>query len=159
MNSEYKLNINKNSDKIIDYIWSIGSVVDDNDDLVKQIEDENKIKSKEQQIGLITVSEYIRANSNMKQCGNIILNNTNSTICLTTNWIYNIIPTSGYLWTISTTNNGVFDIIGDIYNPGNINVHNYANAEHVAVVPVINLSADIALFGTGTEFDPYIIAN
>ena len=159
LNKEYIETI-KDNDKVVNYVWNIGNIVEENDNLDSQIIDEYKQKSKPLLVGLITVSEYIRANSNMIECGNINLNNTNKEKCITTNWMYNIVPKEGYLWTISTNGEtDVFDIIADIYNPGYINLHNYANADHVGVAPVLNLSPNIVLEGQGTEQNPYKIIN
>ena len=46
---------------------------------------------------MITASEYLRANPNTEQCGNLSINNTNKSTCKTTNWMYNIVPFGGDL--------------------------------------------------------------
>ena len=149
-----------NQDKIESSTWSIGEIKENNNNLNEQISDENKIQSQNTSVGLITASEYIRANNDITNCGNMNLNNINRTICKEKNWIYTIVPQKGYLWTISNNiNGGVFDIIADIYNPGLINLHDFPSTDHVGVAPSIYLSADVTLSGTGSEIDPYIITN
>ena len=60
-------------------------------------------------IGLITASEYLRENSYLEQCGTYNANQSNVSICKTTNWttindewftITPIINTSNHLWMI-----------------------------------------------------------
>ena len=63
-----------------------------------QINDENRTQSQSANVGLITASEYLRANTSKEQCGNLSINNSNGTVCLTTNWMYSIVPSNGYLW-------------------------------------------------------------
>ncbi len=106
---------------------------------------------------MITASEYLRANTNTEQCENMNMNNTNSTTCLTTNWMYNIVPSDRYIWTISpaSLSTHVFYLRGDSSYAGSLRniVVNFDNA----VVPVLNLSSDITLTGEGTQSNPYAI--
>ena len=70
-----------NQDKIESSTWSIGEIKENNNNLNEQISDENKIQSQNTSVGLITASEYIRANNDITNCGNMNLNNINRTIC------------------------------------------------------------------------------
>ena len=109
---------------------------------------------------MITVSEYLRANTNIEECGNLSINNTNITTCKTTNWMYNIVPSDGILWTISpnpSLSARVFNVFGYASNAGYVS-NNLANGSF-GVSPAVYLSSDITLQGTGTELDPYVITN
>ena len=54
-------------------------------DLPTQISEENATLWSGK-IGLITASEYLKANSNLEQCGTYNTNQSNASICKTTNW-------------------------------------------------------------------------
>lgn len=160
LNSEYLSTIMEQN-KIIRHMWNIGSVITNNNDLASQINKENSIKSQDAYVGLITVSEYLRANNNKDECGTFSLNNTNRTTCLKTNWIYNIFPSqTNNLWTISPYDSdtlGIYTIDGDLGLSGTIG-GDWARTSN-SVVPVLYLSSEITLSGSGTEQDPYIITN
>ena len=57
--------------KIVLHVWNIGGVVYNNNNLISQINDEKDRQSQSSSVGMITVSEYLRANSNVEQCENI----------------------------------------------------------------------------------------
>ena len=65
LNGEYLDSIMANKDKIKSNTWSVGAAgISDN--LSMDIVVENNERSQEASVGLITVSEYIRANSNVE---------------------------------------------------------------------------------------------
>ena len=158
LNGDYLATITTNQDKIVPHTWSIGGVTYNNSDLADQINDENGTQSQSASVGMITVSEYLRANTNTEQCGNLSINNTNRAICLTTNWMYSIVPSNGYLWTISpigSNSYSVFCVRGDTSIAGRLY---YSSASlSSSVSPVLYLSSDISLSGSGTAEDPYRI--
>lgn len=101
-------------------------------------------------IGLASVSDYLRANSNMDSCKTVSLNNTNSDICKTTNWMYD---SSVNWWTIIKNYEefvNIIDIYGDILDR---QVRSYS----YAIFPTLYLKSDILLSGEGTELEPYQI--
>lgn len=158
LNSEYFKTLS-NQNIVVTHSWSIGALEMENTDLSAQISAE-KSRIWNGKIGLITVSEYLNANTNVENCGNYHLNNLNRTSCLTTNWIYDTVPTNGYLFTISPLINDidtVFHINGTSSYAGNIGNYNANNSR--GIVPVLYLSSDIILLGKGTEDNPYIITN
>ena len=160
LNDTYLPTITTNQDKIVAHTWSIGKVTMDNSDLADQINDENGTQSQSAKVGMITVSEYLRANSNKEECGNLSINNTNRATCLTTNWMYSIVPSNGYLWTISpnsTNSNSVFCVIGNTGNAGSLNNYRYANTS-TGVSPVLYLSSDITLTGDGSSANAFQIS-
>ena len=156
LNEEYLPTLS-DSDKVVSHNFSIGAVTDDNNDLADQINDENGT-TWDGKVGLITVSEYLRVNTNTEQCGTVSLNNDNREICLTTDWMYSAVPSGYYMWTISplaSSSNGVFIVHGSS-TPGSVG-NIYVLNGYGGVVPVLYLSSDITLSGMGTSGDPYVI--
>ena len=146
------------SDKVISHTWNIGAVTSRNNDLADQINDE-KGTTWNGKVGLITVSEYLRANTNTEQCGTYSLNNDNKSICLTTDWMYNSVPTNGYMWTISPnagSSTSVF-LVNGYSLPGFLSRSDAGRSDN-GVVPVLYLSSDITLSGIGTSGDPFVIS-
>ena len=108
-----------------------------------------------EKIGLITLSEYLRANSNAEQCGTFYLYNDNYTLCKTTNWIFNTVGVDSP-WTISPYA-GNSSIIGAVNSNGHLGSNTVSNSNN-GVVPVLYLTSDITLIGTGTSDDSYILS-
>ena len=158
LNDTYLPTITVNQDKIVPHTWSIGGVTDSNSDLAGQIADENGTQSQSVSIGMITASEYLRANTNIEQCETLSLNNTNRTTCKTTNWMYSIVPSDSHLWTISPRASffgaNVFCVLGN--NDGYMS-NDFASNSH-GVSPAVYLSSDIILTGDGSQGNPYILS-
>ncbi len=164
LNGEYLNTITTNKDKIVPHTWSIGAVTFDNSDLAGQINSENTVQSQSVNIGMITASEYIRANSNIVQCGNMNIMNTNISTCQNTNWIYNYLPpfsTRG-LWTISPdadySGYGFYAFSKNQYQ-GTMNSYpiNINGSYLTGYAPSLYLTSDITLSGSGTHSDPFTI--
>ena len=158
LNEEYLPTLS-DSDKVVSHNYSIGAVTFDNNDLADQINDENGT-TWNSKVGLITASEYLRANTNTAQCETFSLNNDNYSTCHSTNWMYGAVPSGGYMWTISphASHTGiVFNVDGDDF-PGNL-FSSSASSSYIGVVPVLYLSSDITLQGEGTLDNPYRITN
>ena len=150
LNGEYLESITVNKEKIVSSTWSIGKVTYDNNDLAGQIASENGTQSQEASVGLITVSEYLRANTNKELCGNYSLNNDNYNTCKTTNWLF---KGTSY-WTISPG----ASYSNDVFYVGGYGGLSYNGAIITyAARPAITLSSDINLSGSGTSGDPYTI--
>ncbi len=150
LNGEYLESITVNKEKIVPSTWSIGTVTYDNNDLAGQIANENGTQSQSANVGLITVSEYLRANTNKEECGNFSLNNDNYSTCKTTNWLFK----ETIYWTISPDSSNSYYVF-HVFNTGYLN-GNYSEITN-AVLPAITLSSDISLSGSGTVGDPYKI--
>ena len=155
LNEEY-LQTLLDFDKVITHTWSTGAVELVNDDLADQISDENGT-TWNGHVGLITASEYLRANSNNEQCGNFKLANENAQLCLTTNWIYSIGPANDYVWTLSPYNGNSITVFR-ISHWGNLNVNNQVTYLSY-VVPTLYLTSSLKLCGQGTKENPYVIVN
>ena len=112
---------------------------------------ENGTQSQEASVGLITVSEYLRANTNKEECGNFSLNNDNYySTCKTTNWLFK----NDYYWTISPDSSTSY-LVFYVSNDGYLSSSNSNTT--LAVLPAITLSSDISLSGSGTAGDLYRI--
>ena len=159
LNGEYLSSITTNQDKILSHTWSIGKVTSGNSDLAGQIADENGRQSQSTSIGMITASEYLRANTNTEECGSFRLTNDNYSTCKTTNWIFNIVPSGGYLWTISPSASGSYDVFfvhGNASNAGLVN-STWAGDSY-GVSPAVYLTSDITLIGDGSQGNPFQIS-
>ena len=150
LNGEYLESITVNKEKIVPSTWSIGRVTDDNNDLAGQIAAENGTQSQEASVGLITASEYLRANTNTELCGNISLNNSNYSTCKTMNWLFK----ETIYWTISPSSSNSYTVFS-VSISGTVFFSNAVNTN--AVLPAITLSSDISLSGSGEAGDPFVI--
>ena len=155
LNEEYYNTFSEiTKNQITQGIFNIGGIIDTSNDLTVQIEEESEVQWSGK-IGLISASEYVRANSNMIECGTISLNNSNS-ICLTTNWMY----LNDNWWTISTETSTSIPYVSYIDNGSVFRVLPYSGSYYtdVAPRPVVYLSSDIKIVsGAGTETDAYQI--
>lgn len=159
LNSTYLNSITTNFDKIISHDFKIGTISDFmNDDLINQINEENS-KTWYGKIGLITGSEDIRLNSNIKTCETQKKLSGNGEVCKNTTWLK-----SDLFWTITTTNitttNETNRFVPSVAGDG-LGIAVLAGNENVKmdVRPVLYLSKDTKLCGNGTEENQYTIAN
>ena len=133
--------------------FSIGRVTYENDYINSQIQDENS-KTWSGKIALITVSEYIRTNSDKNNCGTFKINNINFNNCANTGWM----DTNSTFWTLTPGSSSL------VYwmTKGNINNYGGVNSSptlSMSVRPALYLSSDIKIMGgTGTYSDPYQIS-
>ena len=150
LNETYYNSLNSTAQsQIVAKDWSIGGIAMNNNDLVNQINEENNTKWNGK-VALVTVSEYIRSNSNKINCGTYKLNNDNSRVCKDTTWMFNSVN----LWTLSANvgySNSVFTVFSFDIHYGSFYV-NYSNA----VRPILYLSSDIKITGgDGSQSNPY----
>ena len=135
--------------------WSIGGVTDDNYNLATQITSENATKWNGK-IALVTVSEYIRSNSNKNSCGNIALLNTNAATCKRTTWLHNNIDDYWWLLTPSATYDVIYYIRSHSERNGDIYDEWSSGYSQLIVRPVLYLSSNLKVSGKGTRNNPYI---
>ena len=157
LNNDYYNSLTSESQNLIQtHTWGVGPVTMSNTDLAAQIQSENGT-TWNGNIGLMTLSEFFRANTNASKCGSYGLNNSNDSICKTTNYMVSLVPSSGCVWTISsraTSSNNVFFVINDSY------VNSYgAMYENYNVLPALYLKSGITLEGEGTSSNPYTIVS
>ncbi len=151
LNSEYYNTLDLSiKDIIVLHNFGIGAVIWNNTNLTTQIANENGTTWKGN-IGLISASDYIRANSNEILCGNINLQYNNKTICKNTNWMFN----NKTWWTISPMAEHLYNVI-DVYENGESS-RTYA-AGIYGIRPVVYLTSNITLSGSGTSGDPYVLS-
>ena len=155
LNGEYLESITENREKIENHDYGIGSVTNNNNDLQGQIASENNYKWNGS-IGLISVSDYLKANSDMETCGTVSKNNSASnnftyTICRNTNWMYISRP---YWWTLSPTAN-YSRLVWRVNDGGPLS--NDTAHDSNGVRPAVYLTSNLSLSGSGTESDPFII--
>ena len=159
LNGEYLNSIVINTNKIIDGKWSIGPVIEGSYDNLEVHVNKEIETLWDAKVGLITSSEYVRANSNIVQCGTRNLAYTNKEVCNLSNWIYKIIPDNAQLWTI-TEYNGVSNNAVMVNKSNNLGVlDNYYVTAKYDVFPTLYLTSSIILNGEGSEQNPYIITN
>ena len=152
LNSTYYNGLNATfQSHIIAKDWSIGAITGRNNDLANQINNENS-KKWNGKVALVTVSEYIRSNSNKSSCGSYNLNNTNSSTCKNTTWMY---YSSDRWWTLSSHSGG-FDVVNHVDLSNNIQF-NYTTINNLAIRPALYLSSEVTLTGSGTQADPYVV--
>ena len=144
---------NAAKNQIVSHNFGVGNVDPDSNNLTTQITQENN-KIWKGKVGLISTSEYIRANTNTDMCGTVRLNNDN--YC--TNWM----STSNvrYWWTINgTSGNSTFVYF---YNYGELYASVYGhnvNVSQYGVRPAVYLSSNLKIIsGSGTQNSPFQIA-
>jgi len=151
LNKTYYNSLNSDAQALIQtHTWGIGPVTWNNTDLAGQIQSENGT-TWTGNIGLMSVSEFLRSNTNIEQCGNLSLGMYNSRTCKLTNYI---VPAVGYLWTISS--NSAFTNRTFLVYTSYIE-HLAANFDMSGVLPTLYLTPNITLSGSGTQLDPYTI--
>ncbi len=154
LNNTYYNSLNETSKKqIIAYIYSIGGVIWDNNNLKSQINDENNTIWAGK-VALPTVSEYLRANSNKKQCETMNINYDNNSTCKKTNWMFN----NDFWWTISMRSSTT-DVAYYVSNAGRFDYSgNLVSDSSIGVRPTITLSSNIKITGgDGSQSNPYTI--
>jgi len=143
-NDTYYNSLNSGVKRLIqEHTWGIGTIKDNNTDLAAQIQSENS-STWTGNIGLMSVSDVIRSNSDIENCGTFYLNWQHNQTCKTTRYL-------NCGWTI-TRNGGKIYFVHGI---GTIESENQNSAKNAC--PSVYLIPDITLSGSGTETDPYTI--
>ncbi len=138
--------------QIVEGTYYAGAVTSRNNDMQDQISDEKAVTSKVK-VALPTLSEYLRANSNKEQCGTYSLNNSNSSTCRNSDWMY----INDNWWTLSPYS-GTSDYVFIVNGSGSVGSFTRADYAYIAVRPAITLSSKVQITGgTGTASDPYTI--
>ena len=152
LNSTYYNGLNSTAQsQIVAKDWSIGAVTRDNKDLADQVNDENS-KIWNGKVALITVSEYIRSNSNKSSCGTFYLLGGNYGNCEYSSWMANY-KKSWFMLTIES--NSPYSMV---YYTDLSGIYSHNASEEMNIIPALYLSQDIKITGgTGTQADPYTI--
>ena len=133
--------------------FGIGAVTWANNNLADQINNENGTKWNGK-IALVTLSEYIRVNSNQNDCGTLekLLYNYGS--CRHDNWISKSFFNYISVWTLTPeadNDSAVYAVV----QYGNLSTYGGYGSHEVR--PVLYLSSDVTLTGSGTQSDPYVV--
>ena len=153
LNETYYNNLNSTAkNQIVESTYYIGGVTHENNNMQDQINDEKSVTSKVK-VALPTASEYLRANSNKKQCGTYRLNNDNYYNCKNTNWLYK----NKYWWTL-TAISGSSDRVCDISDNGSVEWGYAIGTGGMPIYPVVYLKSNIKFIaGSGTQQNPFIL--
>ena len=148
---------NDSKNYIISHDFNVGTIRGYNDPLNTLIEQENSSKWNGK-IALITLTEYLRTNSN-SSCDDT-LNSFNPKNCSNTTWL----KMTGDYWWWGLTRINDENYVLNFNEEGNIYFFDstcYNNADsygcQITVHPVVHLKSDIKLSGSGTSLDPYKI--
>ena len=142
--------------KIVSKNFSIGEVTLLNSSLKSQVDEENATLFNAK-VGIITVSEFLRSNSNISQCSTFLLNSDNRKICVNTSWITNTLSFDNF-WTITPAKNSYNDpYVYPIGSNGYIDYISNSNFKN-NVFPVIYLSSTVKITGgDGSQNNPFVI--
>ena len=154
LNGEYYNGLDSSiKDNIVSHIWGIGAVTYNNDDLAAQIASEQGT-TWSGNIGLIAHSDYLRANSDMANCGTDKTNYENYETCRNTDWMYIL---NSQWWTISPSADNPYKV-RSVSVVGGLSRNN-AFDSLIAPRPAAYLKSDITLSGSGTSLDPFKIVS
>ena len=140
--------------QIVSKDFSIGAVAETDTNLANTINNENS-KKWNGKIALPTVSEYIRSNSNQESCGTIQKTYL-STSCSNTSWMSN--NTEWWTLTPYSTEPAMYDGVYAVTTQGALNNYPFVSTSEFGIYPVVYLSSNIKLFGSGTQSDPYTLS-
>ena len=155
LNGTYYNGLNSTAQsQIVSKDWSIGDVTWHNNNLIEQINDENKYKWTGK-VALPTLSEYIRSNSNQRDCESLSLNSNNDSSCKNTTWMLN--PNISSWWTLTAVND-VYIIYAYSIRYDNTIINKNVNMVE-CVRPTVYLSSKIKITGgNGSSSSPYQIS-
>ncbi len=154
LNGTYYNGLNSTAQsQIVAKDWSIGAVAYNDSNMTNTINNEKTTKWNGK-VALVTASEYVRSNSNKSSCGTVQqLYNATSGQCKGTTWMFYL---EDSWWTLSSNSGNSSDVFLVSYSYGsigNVYVHSIDNA----VRPVVYLSSEVTLTGSGTQSDPYVV--
>ena len=167
LNNTYYNSLSETSKGLIQkYNWNIGSVDEFSniDSLAYTIEQE-KEETWSAYVALITISDFIKADSDINRCGSIklIMDNSNwenaiNSTCWNTNYISNsMLTTTTNLWMwLLTSRSDSTSSVWRIRDYHYLHISEAINKD-IGVLPVVHLKSSIKLEGNGTVDDPYII--
>lgn len=152
INEQLNINFNKPDSKIVNASWYVGAVrfinqslsTDIEQERTNNIENNNKLPIYEGKLGLITVSDYLKAScekgayASTPDCKN-----------------NNFLVRDQKYWTMTATDSGT-QTAWALKDDGSLTAVNTAESEYV-FYPVIYLKDNIKIKGSGAINDPYIV--
>ncbi len=152
LNGTYYNGLNETARSMVkeDAVYKVGVLYYDNNNMITDMNQLNAAKWKGK-IGLIDPSEYLRASTN-SSCTNITAYWTTSS-CYNNSSSHNWMYLNDYWWTLSPSSNSSSRNVWYVVSSGYLS-HNRAYSSH-GVRPVVTLSPDVKISGSGTVNDPY----
>lgn len=156
--SDAKSAVNFNLENgMVEGTFNIGAVAWDTNANLQEIINQEKSKKWTGNVGSITVSDYLQANSKESVCG--ILRPDN--LCFYSNWIFiDLRANNRSVWTMTASagdSTDVFQMTPSMGLGGDLSI--YEVGILMGEIPrVVFLEAGLNLSGTGTLSDPYIIS-
>ena len=163
---------------VVSYEFNIGPVKEASGQTLGTDISQEKAYKWNGEVGLISVTDYVKANSNIDTCGTVYaIHNThndseNAKACQTTNWMANISSNSSSMLTINPVSNSYVHttwfasiswVDGLFYNDNYAYMNITSQDDTVitensmlGVYPVIYFDKNYKLTGSGTSTDPYI---
>ncbi len=146
----------KYSNLITSHTWNVGTVNANETNLQTSVNEEKK-ENWDGKIGLMNVTDYVKASTN-SVCTSVNAYYATSSCynnSATHNWIFAGPAAKSYLWTIApdpySDAHGVFAV----YSSGPL--RDDTADGNIGVAPVLYLSSDISLEGDGTSNSPYTV--
>ena len=140
--------------QIVPKDWNIGAINYAESNMSTQINKE-KATTWNGKVALITVSEYIRSNSNQSSCGTFNLNASYYNNCQNTTWMQN---SSIYYWWTLSPDASSSDTVFRVFSDGNVYDYVTGNAHTNPVRPAVYLSSSVQITGgNGSSSSPYTL--
>ena len=149
LNNDYYNSLSfKTKSLIKKHKFNVGSIGQSGGSLTSIIKDE-KSETFTSYIGLINVSDYLKASSDKENCGTLISLYQDHSKCINNNYI----STGEYLWSISADygTNNIFTVGNTYFGDSE------PFFENIGVLPTLYLKSDINLSGKGLINNPYQI--
>jgi len=153
LNNDYYGTLSEEAKGQIDtHLWSVGTLNYGSGQTLETDVSQEKAYKWRGKVGLINASDYVKASTNAS-CTNIYNGVQSPYPCKNNNYMYN---SSLSWWTMSPYSYGTSYNVWYVHSSGTLNLnHAYTST---GVRPVIYLTSDISLEGSGTASDPYTIS-
>jgi len=138
--------------QIDSHLWNVGPLASINGQTLETDVSQEKAYKWRGKVGLINPSDYVKASTNTG-CINVYNSFQSPYPCKDNNYMYN---SSYNWWTISPYSSTISGNVWYVYSGGILGANGGARSS-VGVRPVIYLTSDISLEGSGTASDPYTI--
>jgi len=152
LNSDYYGTLSEEAKGQIDtHLWNVGPLAYKSGQALEIDVSQEKAYKWRGKVGLINPSDYVKASTN-SSCTTLYSSNTSGYPCKNNNYMY---QSSINWWTMSPYSGSNSGYVWHVYSAGALS---YDRAYYsYGVRPVIYLTSDISLEGSGAASDPYII--
>jgi len=153
LNNDYYGTLTDEAKSQIDtHLWNVGPLNYGSGQTLETDVSQEKAYKWRGKVGLINPSDYVKASTN-SSCTTLYSSNTSGYPCKNNNYMY---QSSYNWWTMSPYSYSNSSNVWYVYSTGRWN--NYSASTSYGVRPVIYLTSDISLEGSGTASDPYTIS-